>query len=495
MDQPYDALSRRFEKIGVLDEAAAMLSWDQSAMMPEGGAAARGEQLAVLAGLAHQMLVSPSLASELASAAEHALDEWPARNLSLMQRAWRRASVLPPELVEARARLQTSCEMIWRGARADDDFARVAGPMKALLDVVRDEAALLGEALALTPYDALIDSHQPGIGAADIEPIFDRYEAFLREALPEAERMRGPEPVKLPTPVPTDVQERVCRQLAEAAGLDWSHARLDRSVHPFCGGTPDDVRITTRYDPMEPSRAILGVLHETGHALYERGLPEAWRRQPVGCAAGMAVHESQSLIIEMQACRSDPYLDWLGPLLARAYGGDKAAYQPANLRRLWRRVERSLIRVDADEMTYPAHVILRFRLERALIDGALEVDALPAAWSDGLHDLLGIRPPDNRTGCLQDIHWFMGTYGYFPSYSLGAMAAAQLMLAARQAMPDLDAQLGLGNVSGLIEWLGRNVHAHGNLLGMNDILERATGRALDPGAFETHLRARYLTAI
>jgi carboxypeptidase Taq len=411
-----------------------------------------------------------------------------------MRRAWQRAAALPVELVEARARLETSCEGIWRGAKAADDFAAVRSELEALLGVVREEAGLLGAALGLSPYDALMDGFQPGITLAEIDPVFARYEAFLRTALPEAEarQARGAAPLALPSPVPEEAQERVCRRLAEAAGLDWSHARLDRSLHPFCGGTPDDVRITTRYDVDDPSRALLGVLHETGHALYERGLPAEWRRQPVGRAAGMAAHESQSLIVEMQACRSDAYLGWLGPVLAAEYGGAAAAYAPDNLGRLWRRVERSLIRVDADELTYPAHVILRLRLERALIDGSLAVRDLPGAWSDGLSGLLGVRPGDDRSGCLQDIHWYAGLFGYFPSYSLGAMAAAQLMAAAREALPDLDGALSRGDPSGLVGWLRAQVHGHGARLGFNALLETATGRPLDPAAFEAHLRSRYL---
>ncbi len=491
----YDALATRFGRIGALGEAAAVLSWDQAAMMPEGGSEARGEQLAALAGLSHELLVSPAVAEAFARAeTEVTGDEWRSRNLALMRREHARASALPADLVEARARLENSCEMTWRQARADNDFARAAGPMAALLDVVREEARLLGAALGMSPYDALIEGFQPGISADEIRPVFDRYESFLRSVLPEVEALqaRSPAPVALPVPVDEDAQERVCRTLAERAGLDFAHARLDRSVHPFCGGTPDDVRITTRYDREAPSRALMGVMHETGHALYQRGLPAEWRRQPVGDAAGMAVHESQSLIVEMQACRSDAYLGFLGPLLATEYGGEPSAYAPANLAGLWRRVERSLIRVDADELTYPAHVILRFRLEQALIDGSLEVADLPGAWSDGLHALLGIRPDSDANGCLQDIHWFMGLYGYFPSYSLGAMAAAQLMRAARDAVPDLDEGLGRGELSGLVGWLRRHVHAHGATLGMNALLERATGRPLDPGAFEAHLTARYL---
>jgi carboxypeptidase Taq len=224
-------------------------------------------------------------------------------------------------------------------------------------------------------------------------------------------------------------------------GLEFEHARLDESLHPFCGGNPSDVRITTFYDAANPAKALLGVLHETGHAMYERGLPAGFARQPVGEAAGMAAHESQSLIVEMQACRSDAFLAFLGPKLRDAFGLGTRLTAPENLGRLWRRVGRGFIRVDADELTYPAHVILRFRLERALIAGELQVPDLPAAWNEGLKAILGITPPDDAQGCLQDIHWHDGAFGYFPSYTLGAMAAAQLMAAIRKDVPELDARL------------------------------------------------------
>ncbi len=291
---------------------------------------------------------------------------------------------------------------------------------------------------------------------------------------------------------PVRAQEALCRNLAARAGLDFAHARLDRSLHPFCGGTPADVRITTRYDETDPAQAIMGVLHETGHGLYERGLPPAWARQPVGAAAGMAAHESQSLIIEMQAARSDAYLGWLSGELVSAFGGAGPATTPANLARLWRRVSRGFIRVEADELTYPAHVIMRYRLERAMIAGDLAVRDLPGAWDEALHALLGIRPPDDRLGCLQDIHWYDGLFGYFPSYTLGAMAAAQLMAAARDALPELDHALAQGDLSPLVGWLGRHVHAQASRLGFSDLLTAATGRPLDAGAFERHLTARYL---
>ena len=243
-----------------------------------------------------------------------------------------------------------------------------------------------------------MDGFQRGIRAADVAPVFADYERFLRRALPQAEerQARQPTPMRPQGPFPIAAQEALCRRLSERLGLDFDHARLDRSAHPFSGGTPTDVRITTRYDEADFAQAVLAVVHETGHALYERGLPAAFARQPVGEAAGMAAHESQSLIVEMQACRSDAFLSWLGPELHATFGGDPAPYAPANLARLWRRVERGFIRVDADEMTYPAHVILRFRLEQAMVAGDLAVADLPAAWNEGFAALLGIAAARRR---------------------------------------------------------------------------------------------------
>jgi carboxypeptidase Taq len=489
----YQRLQARFARIATIAEAGAMLGWDAAAVMPPGGAHARGDQLAVLAGVAHGLLTAPEVADDL-HAAQAPEDPWAATNLRLMQREHARATALPADLVEAEARANSACEQIWRQARADNDFAAVAPNLAEVLRLVRERAAALSDRLSLAPYDCLIDSYQPGIVSADVEPIFDRYEAFMADALPKAEarQRKSPAPIKLAGQFPADLQESLCRRLAERAGLDFDHARLDRSLHPFCSGTPSDVRITMRYDETDPVQAMMAVLHETGHALYERGLPAAWSRQPVGAASGMAVHESQSLILEMQACRSDPFLGWLSTELVTAFKGAGPAWAPSNLARLWRRVERGFIRVDADEMTYPAHVIMRFRLERAMVAGDLAVNDLPGAWADEMQRLLGITPPSDTLGCLQDIHWYEGMFGYFPAYTLGAMAAAQLMAAARAAVPDLDRGLARGDLAPLTTWLRAHVHAQGSRLGFNELLVEATGRKLDPAAFEAHLTQRYL---
>ncbi|MEJ0018066.1 MAG: carboxypeptidase M32 [Acetobacteraceae bacterium] len=491
----YDRLTARFARIATLGEASSMLSWDAATMMPRGGGAARGDQLAVLAGLSHSLLVAPVVGDDLAQAeAAGEADPWRAANLRLMRHGYTRATAMPPDLVEAQARANSACEKVWREARRLSDFAMVLPHLEEVVRLMREAAAALAPALGLDPYDALMDGYQRGMRTADVTKVFAEYEAFLSHALPVAEerQARNPPPLRPQEPFPVAVQEALCRRLSERLGLDFAHARLDRSAHPFSGGTPTDVRITSRYEEADFTQAVLAVVHETGHALYERGLPAAWARQPVGEAAGMAAHESQSLIVEMQACRSDAFLGWLGPELHGTFGGEAEPYRPANLARLWRRIQRGFIRVDADEMTYPAHVILRFRLEQALVAGSLAVADLPGAWNDGFRALLGLVPPDDRRGCLQDIHWYDGAFGYFPSYTLGAMAAAQLMAAARREVADLDAALGRGDLAPLLGWLRAKVHGQGSLFGFNDLLAEATGKPLDPGDFEAHLTARYL---
>ncbi|WP_372621213.1 carboxypeptidase M32 [Falsiroseomonas sp.] len=490
----YDRLKARFARIGAINEAAGILHWDASAMMPPGGGHARGEQLAALAGVAHELLTAPRTEEDLAAA--EADGEWDAPNLVLMRRAHARATALPVALVEASSRANSACEKVWREAKADADFGKVEKLLTEVVALQREIARALGERLGMDPYDALMDGYQPGVTSADVEPVFAAYEAWLREALPRAEAIQAKRPAPLPLSgrFPVAAQRALCREMAERIGLEFSHARLDESLHPFCGGNPSDVRITTFYDEENPAKALLGVLHETGHAMYERHLPAGFARQPVGESAGMAAHESQSLIVEMQACRSDAFLAFLGGRLRSAFRAEAKATSPENLARLWRHVSRGVVRVDADEMTYPAHVILRFRLERALIAGELEVADLPAAWNQAMRDMLGIVPPDDAQGCLQDIHWHDGAFGYFPSYTLGAMAAAQLMAALRRDVPELDAQLRKGDLSSMMRWLNLHVHGEGARLGFQDLLRHATGKPLDPADFTAHLATRYLSA-
>lgn len=492
----YQTLETRFRRLGALREAADMLHWDLSTMMPAGGAHARAEQLATLAVVCHELLTDPTLADLLAQAAEEStsMDAWRQANLREMRRQWLHATAVEGKLVEAMSKATQRCERIWRKARACSDFAMVLPSLKNVVALVREAAVAKADLLGCAPYDALLDEYEPSCTSARVdailEPLAEALPGLLARVLKEQSRRR--DPLKLPGPFPARQQEALGRRLMELFGFDFSHGRLDVSLHPFCGGVPDDVRITTRYDEAEFVTALMGVLHETGHALYERGLPKGWRLQPVGRAAGMAMHESQSLLIEMQVCRGREFLSFLAPLMRQEFGGTGEAWEADNLVRLYNQVEPSLIRVEADEVTYPAHVILRYRLEKQLVAGELEPEDLPGAWNEAMTALLDLTPPDDQRGCLQDIHWYDGAWGYFPTYTLGAVGAAQLYDAAKQAISGLHDAIKSGNFASLIAWLRKHVHSWGALYTLDDLLVRITGNPLDPRIFLKHLESRYL---
>ena len=492
---PYQQLEQRFERIGALREAVSVLSWDHSTMMPTGGAGARQAQLATLELIGHNLLTDAVIADALdAAEGQNDIDSWERANLVEMRRAWRSATVLPERLVSARVEANLACEMQWRQARPANDFAAVLPALRRVLELTREAAAAKAEALGITPYDALLDDWEPDGSAAAIDALFEPLTRFLPDTIGAIIERQAAEPAPLMPegPFPIELQRQVALRLMGAIGFDFDHGRLDISIHPFCGGTPDDVRITTRYREDDFGRALMGVLHETGHAMYERGLPEPWRRQPVGRARSMSLHESQSLLIEMQACRSREFLEFSAAILRETFGGSGDAWDAENLHRLNTRVRRSLIRVDADEATYPAHVILRYRLERQLIAGELDLTDLPAAWREGMRALIGIEPPDDRDGCLQDIHWYTGLWGYFPTYTLGALTAAQLFQAATGADPSIRPSLALGEFAPLIRWLRTNVHERASSVATEKIVADATGRPLAVDAFKAHLNARYL---
>jgi carboxypeptidase Taq len=492
----YQQLETRFRRIGAIEGAISILHWDAAAMMPTGGAAARTEQLAALRGIAHQHLTMPEIGDLLAEAESErgALNEWQRANLREMRRRHVHVTALSGALVEAESRACSECEAVWRDARPQDDFAAVLPFLGRVLRLEREIAATKAEHLGTSPYEALLDQYEPGGSVTTIDRLFDELARFLPDLLAAVlSRQATLPPSPTPSgPFPVELQRRIGMQLMERIGFDFKHGRLDVSAHPFCGGVPDDVRITTRYDENDFARALMGVLHETGHALYQRGLPEGWRLQPVGRARGMAVHESQSLFLEMQVCRSRAFLTFAAPILREAFAGEGAGWDPDALYRRQTHVQRSLIRVDADEVTYPAHVILRYRLERAMLAGDLRPTDLPGAWAEGLQQLLGIAPANDREGCLQDIHWYDGVWGYFPTYTLGALIAAQLFEAAREAIPDLLETITQGEFAPLLSWLRERVHKKGSLLSTAELLESATGQPLGTASFECHLHHRYL---
>ena len=490
----YAALKSRFAEIEKLNEAASILHWDRAAVMPDGGAESRAVQLALLARLSFERSIDPEIADLIAAAKEGPLEGFDVANLSEMDHHYTRVAALPADLIEAMSLAESRTEMLWRTARDESDFSMLAPKLAELLGLVREKARILSDALGLSPYDALLDGFDQGRRAAEIDLVFDDLAAFLPPFLEDvlARQASGPEIIHPEGPFDEGIQKALGIKVMGLLGFDFRHGRLDESHHPFSGGTPDDCRITTRYDPLDFTSSLMGVIHETGHALYEQGLPQAWRHQPVGSSLGMTIHETQSLLFEMQAARSPEFVRFMVPVAKDMFGGSGPAWDPDNLVRLYHKVAKGFIRVDADEVTYPLHVILRFRLERAMIAGDLKVTDLPGAWSDGMEEFLGVRPPDDRHGCLQDIHWPSGAFGYFPTYTLGAMGAAQLFQAARTEIPDLMERIGRGDFTSLLGWLRTRVHNQGRSVLPAEVIENATGKPLDADALKRHLSARYL---
>jgi carboxypeptidase Taq len=493
-ETPYQRLEHRFRRLDAIWGAEAMLSWDWASMMPPGGTASRSEQMATLKTLGHEILAGAETKDLIDAAIDDAdLDSLKRANLFEMDRLWLRASALDKDLVSALSMAASTCEAAWRKGRKDDDFAAVLPSLESLLSLVREQAKVLGEHLGLSSYDALLDAYEADGRSQDIDILFERLEAFLPNFLAEVVERQKKEPdVLIPTgPFSADSQRKLGLEFMKHLGFDFEHGRLDESLHPFCGGTPDDVRITTRYDENDFTSGLMAILHETGHALYEQGLPEEWRGQPAGTARSMSLHESQSLLVEMQVCRAPAFLAFASPIIAKAFDAKDPAWTPNNLARLYTRTKPGFIRVDADEVTYPLHVILRYRLEKAMIGETMEARHLPEAWNEGMQDLLGLSPKTDREGCLQDIHWYGGDWGYFPTYTLGALSAAQLFDAARKSDGAIDNSIAKGDFAPLLSWLGANVHSKASLLSTQEIMIKASGKPLDADAFIAHLKRRY----
>ncbi len=473
-----------------------MLSWDEAAMMPRGGGAARGEALATLAALAHEKLTAPAVGALLdnADGSNEQLNPWQQANLREMRRMHVRASALPESLVRAWQIATSRCQQTWRDARASNDWNAVSGQLAEVVALAREKAAMLGDRLALEPYDALLDGYESGTRSADVIGLFGELKSFLPDFVERVvERQRASSPLRGPFPV--ERQRALGEVMMRVFGFDFVHGRLDVSHHPFCGGVPEDTRITTRYNGEDFLESLMAVLHETGHAIYQQGLPADWRQQPVGDSLGAAVHESQSLFVEMQVSRSRAFIAFAAPLMREHLAGsqDDGAWNADNLYAQITQVRPSYIRVDADEVTYPLHIILRFELERALIAGELDVADIPNAWNERMIRYLGLSTDGNlRDGCMQDVHWFAGLFGYFPTYTLGALMAAQWFAAASAAIPDLDAQIASGEFAPLLGWLRREIHGRGQLKTAQELLTEVTGERLSLRYFKAHLERRYL---
>ena len=493
MKTAYDELAGIWRRLHHFEHLQSIAGWDQAAMMPPKGNDARAKAMAEMEGLLHQIRTDPKLAELLQRAATENIDAFSRANLGEIRRAWRMANALPQALVEAMSLADARCEHAWRTQRPANDWPGFLGNFREVLRLSREVSKRLSDQTGLAPYDALMDQYEPGTTSADVDRVFGDLQQWLPGLVTRAREKQAGEPVIEPVgPFPQAMQRALNLDVVVLLGFDFEGGRLDESAHPFSGGVPEDVRLTTRYREGDLMQALMGTIHETGHARYEQNLPRDWLGQPIAHARSMGIHESQSLSFEMQLGRSRAFAGLLAPLLRRHFG-DQPAFEPGNLYKLMTRVKPDFIRVDADELTYPAHVMLRYGIEKKLIERSIEAEDIPALWDEGMQSLLGVDTRGNYSqGCLQDVHWPGGSFGYFPCYTLGAMYAAQWFAAIRAQHADLDARIGRGELAPVFDWLRDNIWSQASRWPTAELATRATGEALNPVHFRRHLEARYL---
>jgi carboxypeptidase Taq len=489
----YDELSATWTRLHRLGHLQSLAGWDQAANMPPKGNEARAAAMGEMAGLLHRMRTDPALSDQLQRAEQEGLSELQRANLREMQRQWRASNALPVSLVQRQQLATSRCEHAWRKQRPANDWAGFLVNFKPVLALAREEAALLAEQTGLRKYDAMMDRYEPGMSCAQVDRVFGEVRQWLPGLIRKVTERQSREALIVPVgPFPVAAQRALCEKVIALLGFDFEAGRLDVSTHPFCGGVPEDVRMTTRFREDDFMAALMGTVHETGHGRYEQNLPRDSLGQPVAEARSMALHESQSLSFEMQLGSHPGFVSRLAPMISAAFGS-QPAFEPQNLRRLMTRVTPGLIRVEADEVTYPAHIILRYEIERPLLEGEIEAEDVPALWDAKMAELLGLDTRGNfKDGAMQDVHWPEALFGYFPCYSLGAMYAAQWFAAMRRALPDLDVCIAAGNLAPVFDWLREHIWTQASRWTTDDLARRASGEVLNPAHFKAHLEARYL---
>jgi carboxypeptidase Taq len=492
--EAYDALIAHVKEAAVLGSCGAVLSWDRETHMPEGGTANRAEQMALISRLVHERMTDPRIGEWLAACQGTELTadsrSVEAVNLREIQRDYDKSTKVPSRLVEETSRASTMAHQAWVKARAASDFATFAPHLKKLVGLRREYAEAIGYDAVI--YDALLDDFEPGASTKEVAEVFG---ALRKDLVPLIQKIvnapKQPDPSLLKGTFPVERQRVFCEMAASAIGFDFSRGLLGTVVHPFCItiGT-GDTRINTRWEEDNFGVAFFSVLHEAGHGLYEQGLPAEHDGTPMAETVSLSIHESQSRMWENFVGRSPAFWQYFLPHARGIFGDLREAPQDGFVHAI-NRVSPSLIRVEADEATYNLHIILRFEIEQALMSGDLNVDAVPAAWNEKFKELLGLDVPDDAHGVLQDVHWSFAGFGYFPTYALGNLSAAQFFAAARKAIPDLDERFARGEFGELLQWLRDNIHSQGKRFRAPDLLQEVTGEKLNHRHLIEYLERRY----
>ncbi len=491
LENDFLELTARLRKLQVLGSVGELLGWDEQVNLPPDSADQRAEQHAAIAEVAHAAASDPELGRLLDRLeAESTMDGSDERVVAKQARKdYDRATKLPADFVREKAQQGSRGYHAWAKARAENDFASYAPVLARNLELAKCEAAYLG--WGDRAYDYKIDQHDPGLSAEVIAQLFNELKRDLVPLVREINASKVRAKKDLLRGFPVEQQRVFLREVTERLGFNYGRGRIDVSLHPFCSGTGADVRMTTRFNPDEPLDSLFSAIHETGHGLYEQGLRREVAGTALGMHAGMGAHESQSRLWENQVARSRGFWRFFEPRFRKLFPEQTDNVSSDDLYLAINAVEPTLIRVDADEVTYNLHIILRFELEQRLFSGALAVEDLPAAWRESCRELIGLVPDSDRTGVLQDVHWSDGSFGYFPSYCLGNMFAAQLWYRALTLRPQLEEDFARGDFSWLLNWLRENVHAHGRRYDLIELAQRVTGEPLSPKSLVRYLRERY----
>lgn len=489
----YDALVAHHRRVHDLEHLQAIATWDRMTHMPTAGGPARAAAQAALAVLIKQLQAEPTLAQQFEAAAHEPLQGDAALNFARMRQARRIEAAIPAALAERRELATGAAMQAWGRARRDDDWNTFADAWAPVVAVTRESATRLGDALGLQPMDALLERWEPGLRIARVNALFAQVQGWLPPLLEQALTVQAnsPQPLEPVGPYPAAAQQRLCEQVMALLGFDFDAGRLDTTQHPFTGGVPEDVRMATRFDEANFLPALMGTIHETGHSRYQQNLPRAWLGQPLAGPQSAALHEGQALIFERQLAPEPAFCQLLAPLLHQAFGS-QPAFEPDNLARLMQRIRPGPIRVAADELTYPLHVIVRVEIEQALVAGEIAVGDVPAWWHERMQASLGVGPQAAFSqGPLQDPHWVHGMFGYFPAYLLGAMVAAQSFAALRREVPDLQTQVAGGNCRPIGDWLAPRIWQQGARHDLDAMLQQATGEPLSATALREQLEQRH----
>lgn len=488
----FSALDQKLKRIQLLESISGLLAWDEQVNLPHNSQDQRQDQSAALAAIIHQESTSSDIGTWLEALEKDAKALEPDQAIVLREarKQYDRKVKLPPAFVERLTRLESEAYHAWAKAKAANDFASYAPYLEKHLELAKERASYLG--WEDRPYDLQIDFFDPGMDAATIDALFSELKQGLAPLVAQILASPRSQSADLFKGFPIDKQQSFLKEVTASLGFDYHRGRIDISLHPFCSGNAADIRMTTRFDEDNPLDSLFSSIHETGHGLYEQGLPIDQLHTALGQAAGMGVHESQSRLWENQVCRSKAFWTFYEPKFRAAFPAQLSKVSSDELYRAINSVQRNPIRVDADEVTYNLHIIIRFEIERKLFSGELSVKELPEYWNSQYKELLGISPRSDAEGVLQDVHWSSGAFGYFPSYCLGNMLAAQLWYAALAQLPGLENDFERGDFSRLLGWLRQKIHRHGSRERLRELALSATGQALSPQPLLRYLKERYL---